>query len=53
MTDTDDVIAAKVTVTKNRIPIAIPTFPIAANTFGRDTNISPGPADIPSIPEKV
>ena len=41
------------TIRKNTIPTNTPAAPIALNTFGRDTNISPGPADIPSVPIKV
>ena len=52
-TDTEDVTAAKVTIRKNKAPIKIPAVPIASKTFGSDTNISPGPADMPSIPMKV
>ena len=48
--DTDDVIAAKSTITKKTIPTTVPTAPIALNTFGNEINISPGPADIPSLP---
>ena len=53
MTDTDDVIAANVTMMKNSAPMTVPTLPMALNTFGRDMNISPGPADIPSVPENT
>ena len=48
--DTEDVSAANETITKNKSPIKFPIFPIEPNTLGRDTNISPGPPDIPSFP---
>ena len=44
---------AKIAVTKNRIPTNIPAFPIAENTFGKETNIRLGPAPIPSVPENT
>ncbi len=52
-TETAEVTAAKNTITKNKVPMTFPAKPIARNTFGRDTNISPGPADIPSVPMNV
>ena len=53
ITDTEEVTAAKDTIRKNTVPTNTPAAPIALNTFGKDTNISPGPADIPSVPIKV
>ena len=44
---------AKIAVTKNRIPMKMPAFPIAENTFGREINIRLGPAPIPSVPENT
>ena len=52
MIDMEDVIAANETIIKNKPPIKVPKGPIAANTLGRETNISPGPAPIPSVPMK-
>ena len=49
--DTALVRAAKVTVRKKISPkTGPPTEPNESNTFGRATNISPGPALIPSVP---
>ena len=31
----------------------MPAFPMAAKTFGRETNIRLGPAPIPSVPENT
>ena len=42
--------AANVTRTKKARPSSSPTKPSKTNTLGRLTNISPGPADIPSVP---
>ena len=53
MTDTAEVTAAKITIKKKRIPTTGPAFPMAAKTLGRETNIKPGPALIPSFPIKV
>jgi len=50
MTDTALVIAANNTIAKKIVPIIFPATPIAANTFGKDTNIRLGPDDIPSVP---
>ena len=52
-TEIQEVNAANPASTKNKIPMNLPIFPMLKNTFGRDTNISPGPADIPSSPEKT
>ena len=51
--DTDEVSAAKATMTKNRTPITPPIVPIASKTLGREMNIRLGPAAIPSVPMKV
>ena len=52
--DTALVRAAKVTVRKKISPMARPpNGPKESNTFGRATNISPGPALIPSVPMKT
>ena len=53
MTDTEDVIAAKAVIRKKTAPTMIPNVPMASNTFGRETNIRPGPFPIPSMPEKT
>ena len=53
MTDTEDVTAAKDTIRKKIVPMTGPAAPIASKIFGNDTNISPGPADIPSVPMNV
>ena len=49
----EEVMAANVTIIKNNPPINEPTGPIAEKTLGSDTNISPGPAPIPSVPIKT
>lgn len=53
MIDTQEVSAAKATMTKKTRPMAVPAFPMEANTLGRDTNIRLGPDAIPSVPEKT
>ena len=44
---------AKIAVTKNRMPTAVPALPIAAKTLGSETNIRLGPAPMPSVPENT
>ena len=51
--DTQDVRAAKATITKNAIPAMVPMAPIASNTFGSEINIRLGPEAIPSTPENT
>ena len=54
ITDTELVIAAKSTIAKKRQPTTFPIEPIAAKTFGNETNIRLGPdASIPSVPANV
>ena len=52
-TEMQDVSAANAASVKKRIPIILPANPMQKNTFGRDTNMSPGPADMPSSPENT
>ena len=52
-TEMQDDSVAKIAVTKKRIPTNMPAFPMAAKTFGRETNIRLGPAPIPSVPENT
>ena len=52
-TEIQDVSAANAARTKNSKPMILPAAPIQSNTFGRDMNISPGPADMPSTPKKT
>ena len=51
--ETAEVNAAKRTITKKINPIKSPNFPSELKTFGNVMNISPGPADIPSVPENA
>ena len=51
--ETEEVRAAKATVTKKMIPTIWPAIPIASNTLGREMNMRLGPADMPSVPMKV
>ena len=44
---------AKIAVTKNRMPTAVPALPIAAKTLGSEMNIRLGPAPMPSVPENT
>ena len=44
------VTAANRTIAKKRVPSTWPTFPMAMKTFGSETNISDGPAVMPSGP---
>ena len=43
--ETEDVSAAKTTMTKNTTPTIVPAAPIASKTLGRETNIRLGPED--------
>ena len=53
MMDTDEVSAAKATITKNTVPTTAPTPPIASKILGREMNIRLGPALMPSVPMNV
>ena len=52
-TEMQDDSVAKIAVTKKRIPTKMPALPMAANTFGNETNIRLGPAPMPSVPENT
>ena len=51
--ETDEVKAANKTITKKINPIKSPNPPSDLKILGNVINISPGPADIPSVPEKA
>ena len=52
-TEMQEVSVAKIAVKKNSAPTTVPALPMAAKTFGSETNIRLGPALMPSVPEKT
>ena len=52
-TEMQEVRAAKAARRKNSSPTILPGKPMRENTLGREMNIRPGPADMPSTPENT